>query len=145
MKLTKIVAVVGIALLFAGCTRSTAVSLSQQQKVITQIDGQYYNKPLNSLSTIIKSSHEAKVLSTTSSGLIQCKKDYALITTKAVETKVKTSLKKYGAILTPSERNSLEFQKTDSKEYRNLVKVTTEAARSGQVYCIPPLSKKQVQ
>ncbi len=140
---------VGIALLFVGCTGNTPKPLHQQQRVVKNMGKHYYYVPVYAQGGKLNKKW-AYLNGVTSSGLLHCKKNYAWIANSKADKKSQKALGAYEAILTPSERKELYTHPTsiprkDTKEYRNLVKVETELVKSGQAYCMPPMSQKQVK
>ncbi len=140
---------VGVALLFVGCTGNTPKPLHQQQRVVKNIGNHYYYVPAYAQGGKLDKKW-AYLNGISSSGLLQCKKNYVLISNpKAMQKSGKTT-QAYQAILTPSELKELSahptsIPKRNSKEFKNLIKTDTELARTGQLYCIPPMSQKQVK
>ncbi len=138
----------GIALLFVGCTGNTPKPMYQQQKVVRQAGGKYYYAPVNA----IGGSMDNKMVylnKVSSSGLLQCKKDYALLIDGSVFKKEQKVNNAYLAILTPSEllalsKHPTNIPKKNSKEFQKLIKIDTELVRAGKLACIPPMSQKQV-
>ncbi len=149
MKL-KLLMGVSIALLFVGCTGSNPKPMYQQQKVVRQAGGNYYYAPVNAIGGKMddKLVYLNKV---TSSGLLQCKRGYALLTDSSVVQKEKKVNDAYLAILTPAElravfenKNPTHIPKRNSKEFQNLVKIDTQLVREGKLACIPPMSQKDI-
>ncbi len=145
---TKIISVVGIALFFAGCT-GNSVPLHKQQKTVRQVKGHYYYLPVSTEGGKLRAK-SAYVSNITSSGLLQCKKNYLWIANTKEAIKAEKAVKLYTSILTPSEikeftTHSTSIPKKNSKEFQNLIKVETKLAKYGQSYCIRPMSQKEVK
>jgi len=145
----KILISVGTALLFSGCTGNTPKPLAQQQRVVKNIGNHYYYVPSYAQGGKLDKKW-AYINGITSSGLLQCKKNYAWLANPKADQESQKALGSYEAILTASERKELYTHPTsiprkDTKEYRNMVKVETELVRSGQTYCMPPMSQKKVK
>ncbi len=145
---TKIISVASIALFFVGCT-SNSLPLHKQQKSVRQVKGHYYYLPVNTDGGKL-GTKSAYVSNITSSGLLQCKKDYLWIANKKEAIKADNAAKLYLSSLTPSElkeftTHSTSIPKKNSKEFQNLIKVDTELAKHGQSYCIRPMLQKEVK
>jgi len=149
MKLSlKVLIGIGGTLLLIGCTGNSPKPMYQQQKVVWQAGGKYYYAPVNAIGRRMNDTlvYMNKV---SSSGLLQCKKDYALLIDNSVFKKEQEVNDKYLNILTPAEiiawrKNYKKIPRTDSKEFQELVKIDTKLVREGKLACIPPMSKKEV-
>ncbi len=140
---------VGAALLFVGCTGNTAKPMYQQQKVVRQAGGKYYFAPVNAIGGRMNAGM-VYVNKVSSSGLLQCKKDYGYLVDNSVFKKEKAVNDKYLSILTPAEilawrKDYRKIPRTNSKEFQDLVKIDTKLVREGKIACIPPMSQKKVK
>ncbi len=140
---------VGVALLFVGCTGNTPKPLHQQQRVVKNIGTHYYHVPAGA-SGFKLDKKTAYMNNVVSSGLLQCKENYVYIETQRA-SKVSQKLgQAYFSSLTVSElkasrSNSLTIPRKEGKEFREVVKATTKDVRSGEAYCLPPMTRKQVK
>jgi ribosomal 30S subunit maturation factor RimM len=145
----KMLMAVGLALLFAGCAGNTAKPMYQQQKVVRQAGGSYYYSPVNAVG--VKMDNTLVYLNkVTSSGLLQCKKGYALLIDASAFKKETEIDKKYWDTLTPAEilayrKDYTKIPRINSKAFQDVVRIDTKLVRAGKMACIPPMTKKQVK
>ena len=151
--LLKILMSLSQVLFFTGCAGSTGNKpqpLYKQQKNVIQDrnSGLYYYAPRGATGgTIDKKT--AYWHSIVSSGYLRCKENYAWVTYPEIYKKIESAGQAYARILTPADMKKLMkdltyIPKRNSKEFKLIVKIETEATKSGNSMCLPPMSKNKL-
>ncbi len=140
---------VGVALLFVGCTGNTPKPLHQQQRVVKNIGTHYYHVPAYADGFKLNKKY-AYLNRVVSSGLLECKTNYAFIQTSNAKDKIGKATTEYYASLSPAEliqirKHPTAIPRRNEKEFQKIIQVETKAVRGGEAYCIAPMSQKQVR
>lgn len=150
--MNKIKFLVGLitALFIVGCANNVAEpALGQQQRVVKNIGEHYYYVPAYAQGFKL-SKKLAYLNNVVSSGLLDCKENYAFIESNKVKAEMDKPVKDYYASLTVEELKQVHYHPTaipkrDGKEFQKIIEVETLAVRNGEAGCIPPMPKKQVK
>lgn len=147
--LYKILISISAAILFTGCATNTPKPLHQQQRVVKNIGEHYYYVPAQAEGFKLNKKY-AYLNRVVSSGLLECKTNYAFIQTANAKKKINKVVNEYYASLSPSEliqirKHPTAIPKKNEKEFQSIIQVETQAVREGEAYCIPPMPQKQVE
>ncbi len=139
----------GVVLLFTGCTGNVPKPLHQQQRVVKNIGNNYYYVPAQSYGFKVDKK-VAYMNNVITGGLLQCRENDVVVETLKSSKDGKKLLKEYFSTLTAAElkvarSNSLTIPKKEGKEFQKFIATGTKAARSGEIYCINPMSNKDVK
>lgn len=148
MKLiVKTITIIGIASLLTACS-GKSIPLNEQQRVVKQLGEHYYYIPIGASGGKL-SKKWAYFNGITSSGLLECKENDVWIATPEAQEQSNQVQNIYMKSLTVAEFKEIHthptrIPKRNSKEMLNFIKVETELARTGQSYCLSPMSKEDV-
>ena len=143
----KTITIIGIASFLTACSEKS-IPLNKQERVVKQLGEHYYYVPVGSSGGKL-SKKWAYFNGITSSGLLECKENDVWIATPEAKEQSNQAQDKYMKSLTVTEFKEIQthptsIPKRNSKEMLNFIKVETELARTGQSYCLSPMSEKEV-
>lgn len=136
-------------MLLSGCAGNVAEPpLVQQQRVVKNIGEHYYYVPAYAEGFKLNKKY-AYLNNVVSSGLLECKENYAFIESRAAKAKIDKVVKAYYASLSVEELKQIRnhptaIPKREGKEFQNIIKAETLAVRNAEAGCVPPMPKKQV-
>ncbi len=149
IKILLLVGVIGFVMVGCGSKYPSPSKLSTTRTVSQHGSNTklYYYAPYGSGGSILTDSYIVRVLNTYSSGLLQCRKNYAFLYSKKEPSDELHLLgRKADASVTEKEKHMTLTEITKSnKNFREYKNYLTHLAKTNQVECVRPMTKNEVR